>query len=448
MKSFLVVGAGISGLVTAWSLRQAGHAVTVLEAASAPGGTMHSVDQDGYRLDLGPNTVLDRSGAVRTLAESVGIGGQVMEADPSAARRYIAKDGRLLALPTDPVAFFKTPIFSLRGKLRLLIEPFKGRARTEETIAAFVRRRLGPEFLDWAVDPFVSGVYAGDPDRLSVRAATAKIYALESEHGSLLVGALARGLRRRPAGPTPRGKLISFRDGVQGLAHGVAAALGEAVHTGAEVAAIAPRARGGWAVETAAATQHEADHLVLSVPASDGARLLEPLDAGLAAALRAIPYAPVACIALGYPREAVRHPLDGFGVLIPRRLGLRTLGCLFSSTLFDQRAPHGRVLLTAFVGGARHTEVATQSPHDLVRTVVPDLCPLLGLEGEPEFVRVHIWKQAIPQYEIGHLARIEEIERGRMRLGPLHFVANWRGGISVADCVENATAFPDQLVTY
>ena len=205
MTDFAVVGAGISGLSAAWFLRERGFSVRVFEAGSDVGGSIRSFLSQDFLVEAGPNSTLDNTDALGELVRGVGLDHRLQEANSRAKRRYILKHGELLPLPASPPAFIKTSLFSARGKLRLLAEPFIGRAKSEETIADFVRRRLGPEFLDWAIDPFVSGVYAGDPERLSVRAATAKIYALEDQYRSLIVGAIRRALQGASQGRPPRG---------------------------------------------------------------------------------------------------------------------------------------------------------------------------------------------------------------------------------------------------
>jgi oxygen-dependent protoporphyrinogen oxidase len=443
MTEIVVVGAGISGLSCAWFLRSRGHDVRVLEAGPQAGGCLGSARHDGFLIEAGPNSTLLRNGALGELVQALGLGDQLIEADRAAKRRYVVKDERLVALPGSPGAFLATPLFSTAAKLRLLLEPFHRRARDEESIAQFVRRRLGPEFLDWAIDPFVSGVYAGDPERLSVRAAVAKIHALEAEHGSLLLGALARLARARSSGPMPVGRLISFRDGMQTLARALAELLGAVVQCGVEVTAI-ERSIDGWRVHTSAGEQR-AERLVLSVPAYRAATLLAPLDGGLAAELAAIHYPPVASVALGFARDQVSHPLDGFGMLIPSRAGRQTLGALFSSTLFPGRAPAGQVLLTAFIGGARKPAIAALDEGVIVQQVLADLGPLLGVRGAPVLARVRRWPRAIPQYELGHLERLARIDARLAALPGLHLRANWRDGISVGDCVANAARFAAQL---
>jgi protoporphyrinogen/coproporphyrinogen III oxidase len=439
----IIIGAGISGLSCAWFLRARGERVRVLEAAAQAGGCLTSTQHAGFLVEGGPNSTLLRGGALAQLIHELGLDARLLEANPVARRRYVVKNDRLVALPGSPPAFIVSPLFSLRAKLRLLLEPLHRRAAGEESIAQFVRRRLGPEFLDWAIDPFVSGVYAGDPARLSVRAAVARIYALEAEHGSLILGALAHWRQARAVGPMPVGRLISFRDGMQTLTHTLAASLGDAVQCGAEVSALRRDGR-GWLVETPAGVQRAA-RLVLSVPAYRAATLLAPLDAELAAELAAIRYAPLVSVALGFGREQVAHPLDGFGLLMPSRAGRRTLGVLFSSTLFPGRAPAGQVLLTAFIGGARNEAIAGLDEAAIGQQVLGDLQPLLGIHGAPRFQQQRRWPRAIPQYELGHLERLARIDARLARLPGLQLRANWRDGISVGDCVANAARLAERL---
>lgn len=437
MANIIIVGAGISGLATAWFLRQQGHAVTVYEAQGEAGGSIRTLHGDGYLVDTGPTSTLLRDGPLGELVDDLMLDEEMVEADRASATRYIVKDDRLVPLPTGAVAFLSTPLFSPRGKLRMMLEPMEGRATAEESVAQFVRRRLGQEFLDWAIDPFVSGVYAGDPERLSVRAATPRVYALEVEHRSLFIGALARLLRGRAAGPAPTGRLISFRTGMQALPRALASALTNRVLLNREVHEIVPLRNGGWIVRSGT-EENVCDRLVLALPADRAAELLAPRDARLAETLREIAYAPVASIALGFARSQVSHPLDGFGMLIPRRVGRETLGALFSSTLFPGRAPPAHVLLTAFIGGARNPAVVNHTDAELVTRVLGDLGPLLGIRGDPAFARTTVWRHAIPQYELGHLDRISRIDVAAARFPRLHFRASWRGGISVSDCVLNA----------
>lgn len=441
----LVIGAGISGLSTAFFLRQQGLNVAVLEAGAQAGGNVQSFWYEGFLLEAGPNTLLDNDPAVSALLDGLGLRDVAREANPQANRRYVVRDGRAVQLPGSPLDFLSTGLFSLRGKLRLLAEPFIGRAQQEESVAQFVQRRLGQEFLDWAIDPFVSGVYAGDPARLSVRAATAKVYALEREHGSLILGALKKAFAARKAEVQtgPIGHMFSFDRGLGQLIEALAAFLGDALHLQTEVVGL-QHTHEGWQINTTRGV-FLAQKVVLAVPADATASLLEPFLGVRVQTLRDIPYPPVMSVALGFRREDVAHALDGFGVLIPAKERLTTLGALFSSTLFAGRAPEGQVLLTVFIGGRRHEDVGAWSDAQVLARVLADLGSILGLRAAPTMVHVQRWPRAIPQYELGHLERIAELDGDLSKLEGLVTRANWRDGVSVSDAMRTAHTLAKSL---
>lgn len=429
----VVIGAGISGLTAAYALTRAGRDVTVLEASSRVGGCIHTQRAQGYMLELGPNSMLVNRQGVLDLIDELGLGPEVVAASTTANKRFIVKGGRLHALPASPLSFLTTPLFSAGDKLRLLREPFIGRGPERETIADFAKRRLGEGFYDYAINPFVSGVYAGDPDQLLARAAIRKVWELEHRHGSMVRGALAMITGRdRPAGRI-KGRMLSFRDGMAALPNSLAKALGQRLRLDCPVTRI-ERFDGGWRIHLND-SQLEASHLVLATPAAATASLLAPHAPAAAEALRAIPYAPVAIVHLGFRRDQLAHPLDGFGGLIPRKEGLQTLGILFSTSLFPGRSED--VLLTCFIGGATRPEVRERSTDDLRDQVLREARPLLGLHGEPNFAQVHLWQQAIPQYTLGHFERLAAIDKDVTALGALTLRANWRDGISVPDCILN-----------
>lgn len=444
--SVLIVGGGISGLSAAWFLHQRGIAVKVLEAAPAVGGTITTKRDEGRLVELGPNSTLQKPGeedALGRLIASLGLTDRLLEAAPDAKRRFVMKRAKLAALPTSPTAFLATSIFSWKAKLRLLLEPFIGKAKTEETIARFVTRRLGKEFLDYAIEPFISGVYAGDPERLSVRAAVPKIYSLERDHGSLIRGAIARGKAAKAArtGGAPAGRMVSFDAGMGLLPQTIAEQLPEgSVVTGAEVSRLG-RVGDDWTAQwwaDGAAEEVRAENLVMAVPAKPAADLLRPLFPEASKKLDAIPYAPICSVALGYDREKVGHPLNGFGYLIPRREGYRLLGGLFSTTLFPGRAPEGQALVTAFIGGAMDREILELPDEAVIGQVAHDLADALEIEGSENYVSLTRYERAIPQYELGHLEKLAAFDKALEHLPGLHFRCNWRDGISVGDCVLNA----------
>ncbi len=449
----LVVGAGISGLTAAFRLKRAGLCVAVIEASGRVGGAIETHSEAGFRFELGPNTVLENHSAVSDLLRDTGLDDEAhrekIVASPAAKRRYLWKGNRLEPLPGGPPGLLRTPLFSLGAKLRLLREPWVRRrseaeiaAEPDETVAGFVRRRLGGELLDYAVGPFVSGVYAGDPERLAVRWAVPKIFALEQEHGSLVRGALAKR-----KGPAPGGAMFSFREGLETLPRRLAREIGD-VRIGIAARKVTRRAE-GFLVETDAGPI-SAQKVVLAVPADVVARLLEEATGGKSLEFAEIPYAPVAVVALGVQRSQVTHPLDGFGFLSPRRESLRMLGCLFPSTIFPGRAPEGHVALSAFLGGRIDPEIvdpAIWSDDRLLCLVRKELGQAIGLSGQPAIAIIRRWPRAIPQYEIGHgrfVALAEEIERD---LPGLRLAGNFLGGVSVPDCIRNASRISREIAT-
>jgi oxygen-dependent protoporphyrinogen oxidase len=430
----LVVGAGISGLTAAFRLKLGGRRVAVLEAAARAGGAIETFSEGGWRFEMGPNTVLESDESVGRLIEDAGLADEKIVAFPSAKRRYLYKGGHLIPLPGGPGGLLGTPLFPPGAKLRLLREPWIGRPPegVEESIAQFIRRRLGTSFLDYAVGPFVSGVYAGDPERLSMRWAVPKIHALEAEHGSLIRGAFASR-----KGPRPGRAMISFREGLEALPRRLAREIGD-VRTGVAARRVL-RIGNGFHVETSAGPV-EAAQVVLAVPADAAARLLEEATSGASLALAEVPYAAVAVVSLGMRREDIGHPLDGFGFLAPRKEGMRTLGCLFPSEIFPGRAPEGHVALAAFGGGRIDPAFAELDDDQIVKTVLDDLRGPLSLRGEPAFRLVRRWPRAIPQYELGHGRFVERAREIEWSLPGLRISGNFLQGISVPDCIRNAAA--------
>jgi oxygen-dependent protoporphyrinogen oxidase len=451
-KRILVVGGGISGLAAAWFLHRRGFEVAVAEAADRVGGTIVSERQDGFLFERGPNTTLQKPGrpedALGRLIEAAALSPLLREAAPAGKKRYILRYGRLFALPASPPAFVVTPAFSLAAKLRLLREPFIRPVDHEETIAEFVTRRLGREFLNYAVDPFISGVYAGNPRELSAEAAVPRIHELEQEYGSLIRGAIALGKATKNAG-MPAGRQISFAGGMATLPAALAAALpAGSVRTGRRAAAL-ERRDDGWTVhftdDGQSPRSEAADVVVLALPAPQTAALVEPLAGEAARLLRDIPYAAVFSVALGYRREDVAHRLDGFGFLIPRVEGVRTLGALFSSALFADHAPPGHVLLTAFLGGRQDPDAMGMADKDVLTEIEVDLATALGIRGNAVLRHLTRWPQAIPQYLLGHLDRVASVDEFLAPFPNLHLRGNWRGGISVADCIRNGEALAERI---
>jgi oxygen-dependent protoporphyrinogen oxidase len=437
----VVVGGGISGLVCAYELRQLGHSVLLLEAADRVGGVIESVHQDGFLFELGPQSVLSSDGLL-DLAGRLGIGESLLKADPRAPR-YILLGGRLHPVPLAPPALLSTSLFGIGTKLRLLSEPFRKSAPPDgdESIAAFVRRKFGTELLENLVGSFVSGVYAGDPERLSLRSAFPALHEFEKKYGSLIRG----GMKSRPPKDKPRPTLCAFRDGLKTLVQSLGEALGSAVLTGASVESVHRGKTNGsshYEIRLRRGNRTEvvqADSLVLATPAGAAARILGGLSEQFNFLLGRVEYAAVAVLSAGYKREQVRHSLAGFGFLAPRKEGRRLLGTVWSSSLFPARAPEGMVSLATFAGGATDLKLLQLSDREIAAAVEKENAEILQIAGPPVTHLVHRWTHAIPQYNLGHSQILAGLREEAARFPGLFLTGSYLEGPSVPACIDHAT---------
>lgn len=446
----IVVGGGISGLVCAYALSKTGIEALVLEAAHNPGGLIGSEKRDGFLLEFGPQS-FGGTAALRGLCTELGIAGQLLEA-PARAPRYMLINGALQAVPLNPAAMLASSLLSSRTKWRIARDAF-GSTRAsddDESVAAFVRRKFTEELLDRLAGPFVSGIYAGDPERLSLRSAFPQLHEAEKSAGSVIRGTLRAA--RSGKGPRERPTLQNFQDGSRTLVQALAAKIVSQLRLGAEVVGIAAR-RESRAVKFEVRIREAgsegivvAERLVLATPADVAGALLRDVNAAFEPVLGGIEYAPVAVVSLGYRREDVAHSLDGFGFLVPRSSGLRILGTVWNSSLFPGRAPAGHVLLTSFVGGATDPVAAALSSDELAQLVHREIAPVLRIRAAAVFSRVHIYRRALPQYNIGHAERLRALETLRRGLPGLFFVGNYLRGPAIGNCVDLATATAQSLV--
>ncbi|HZF38979.1 MAG TPA: protoporphyrinogen oxidase [Blastocatellia bacterium] len=449
----VIIGAGISGLVAAHRLKKMGRDLLLIESGDRVGGVIQSREVEGFLIECGPNS-LRGSHEFLDLVEELNLTGELITADPRAPA-YVYADGRLQAAPISPPALVKTKLISTAAKLRLLREPFVKARREggEESVASFVRRRLGGEILERMVAPFLSGVYAGDPEELSVQACFPKLAEFEAEAGGLLRGALrAAKQSRKGASRSKRSlrpyRLCSFRYGLSALPEALSRSLGDRLLTGARIINII-KSTGGFEIKV----EHRGDvktinssTLIISTPAYVAAHLLDAVAPEIAALVAEIPYVSIASVPLAYRAEQVARELDGFGFLAPRSEGLRTLGSIWNSSLFAGRAPEGWVCLTNFIGGATDTEAIKLGDEELIRIVHDDLRKVLGVSGEPRRLPIARYERAIPQYTLGQAARVERIEsmlRGNPKLWPelwpgLWIAGNYLRGISLGDCIKQA----------
>ncbi len=446
-----IVGGGISGLSLAFALRNLGAEAVIFEAAPQVGGTIQSSARDGFITEAGPNGFLDREPATRELAAALGLSEQLRAADAVAKKRFIFTRGALRELPSSPPAFLKSDILPLGARLRVAAELLTRRAADpeNETLADFARRHLGRTATRVLIDAMQAGIFAGDPEKLSLSATFPRMAELERDHRSLILAMIRLQRQRSGTGtPTetagPSGTLSSFTGGLSMLTCTLSEKLGTAVRLNTEVRAIR-RVAAGWRLQIASRGDDvEAEQLVLAVPSYAAARLLRPIDAELASELESIEYAPIGVVHLGYAQSESAVPA-GFGFLVPAEERLHILGCIFISSIFPWRSERGRTLLTCMVGGARQPELFDLPDGQLIGVVRQDLEKVLGLSSAPAFEQIVRWKRGIPQYNVGHLARVRRIEQAVSRLPGLAVAGNAYRGVGLNDCIRNSTELAKRL---
>jgi oxygen-dependent protoporphyrinogen oxidase len=444
--SALVVGGGISGLVCAYALRKAGIDAQLVEASSRPGGVITSVSRDGFLMELGPQS-FSSTPALRELCSDLGISNELLQAPPDAPR-YVLIEGQFHPVPLSPPAFFRSSLVGSSTKWAL-VRDILGKTTppdNDESVAAFVRRKFSPQLLDRLVGPFVSGIYAGDPERLSLRSAFPQLYEAEKSAGSIVRGMLR--VAKSQKGPRERPTLQSFREGNETLIRALAANLGAALLTNTKVAEISRQNDGAFHVRLEMPRGEEsvsANSLILATPTNITGTLLSHLNPAFESALNSVEGAAVAVVSLAYLQKDVGHSLNGFGFLVPRSAGLRVLGSVWNSSLFPGRAPEGHVLLTSFVGGITDPAASKLKPHELVSLVHGEISPLLSIQSGPVFSNVAIWPRALPQYNLGHAGRLAAIAKTCSRFPGLWLTGNYLQGPSIGSCVDHALAVAEEV---
>lgn len=417
---------------------------------------MQTVRDGGWLVERGPTSALETTPLLGEIFHDLGILGERLYAREGATKRYIVRGGALHALPMNPFSFLATGLWSLPAKLRLLREPFIGRSRREESVAQFVRRRLGPEFLDYAINPFVAGVYAGDPEQLSVQSAFPKLYALEQRYGGLLIGAVrSRGERKkRKEIAKDRARLFAFAGGMQTFPDAIASSLGSSVQCNAAVEAIIPIRLGRYPTyevhyrDGEGRRTQQAAAVILAAPAYAAAGIIRPIDPETSTLLQSVPYPPVAEVFFGFRKTDLGRALDGFGFLVPEVEHRNVLGTLWSSALFPERAPDGCEALTSFVGGARAPHLVSLGDGELASLVLDDLRGLMNIDAQPVYSSIVRWERSIPQYTIGHQRLLASLERFEQNFRGTFICSNYRGGIAVGDCVMSAEAIARRVAAH
>ena len=440
---YTIIGAGITGLVTAHSLKKSGQNILVLEANEHAGGVIQTLDADGFLLERGPNS-LRGTHEFLDLIDELNLHDQLVTADPKAPA-YVYFDQCLQPVPMSPLALVKTKLISPAGKLRLLREPFIGakKSNDEESLASFVERRLGKEILERLVAPFVSGVYAGDPAKLSVQASFPNLAEFEANAGSIFKGAIKASRQAKPA-QSKRSlrpyRLCSFRNGMQTLTDALAKSLGDSLLTSARVIKASRFSNSKYQVSFKHKNETktvETNLLIVTTPSFAAAQIISEIAPEISSLLSEIPYTSLVTVPLAYRAATVSRALDGFGFLAPRGQGLRLLGSIWNTYLFENRAPEGWVLLNNFIGGETDREAITLSEDELISIVDRDLQKVLGISGVPLRLPITRWPRAIPQYNLGHAKRIASIENALQNYQGLQLRGNYLHGVALGDCIKN-----------
>lgn len=455
MQRVVVIGGGVAGLATAHALlhRRPGLDLVLLEADDRLGGNIRTSIEDGFTLEWGVNGFLNNVPETLELVEEIGMTPDLLPSNQSAAKRFLFRGGRTWEIPLTPPAFFRSGLLSRRGRLRILREPFaRPRPAGDETVFAFAARRIGPEAARVLVDAMVSGVYAGDSRVLSLKSTFPRMEEMERVHGSLVKALIARQREARRSGTTPTGgpagpagALTSFRTGMESLVTRLGERIGrERIRLGTPVTAIERGSHDGPYMVRTATGEFPCDHLVVAAPARHAARFVQSLDAFLAKELEGIAYAGLVVVALAWDETDLTAAPDGFGFLVPRGEGLRILGCLWDSSVFPRRAPAGRVLVRAMIGGAQDPEAAGLPDEELLAITRRDLGLSMGIHATPRLVRIYRHSLGIPQYLVGHAERLARIDERLKALPGIALAGNSYRGVAVNNCAKEAKELGDR----
>jgi len=450
----LIIGGGISGLALAHflGLHERPFVWQIWEASDRLGGTIGTDVTAGYSIDWGPNGFLDREPLTLRLVQEIGLDRELERANEKSSRRFILKNGRLLVAPLSAALMFGTPLLTPFEKLRICAEPFIAGRRDdgEESIFDFAVRRIGRGAAETLVDPMVSGIFGGLSRELSLPACFPIMREMEIRHGGLVKAMLARMMANRSArrqhssesvksgGPAgPGGWLTSFYGGLDVLIQKLKQRLQPFIHLDRNVSRIVRR-EDGWEVSSISGHTICARRVVLACPTYAAADFLKDYDRELASAFAEIPYAPIVVIASGHKRSDISHRLDGFGFLIPRNQGLRTLGSIWTSSIFSGRTPEGYVQFRSMIGGAGDPSALQLSDDELWSTLKRELEPTIGIKNDPALLRIYRWQLGIPQFTLGHRERRSRLEKLASRHQGLYMIGNAYYGVGLNDCVKMA----------
>jgi oxygen-dependent protoporphyrinogen oxidase len=463
MIRVVIIGGGFSGLSTGYNIQEMAAEegldvkITIVESSERLGGKAWTEEHEGYRLEGGVNGFLDNEPSTLELAESLGISGEIQKASDAAKNRYILAGGKLHPLPEGPMSFLKSGLLSVKGKIRLAQEPFTkpAPAGKDETVGEFGRRHLGQEAVDKLIGAMIAGVYAGDVERLSVKSCFPLLLNVEKKgDGSLIKGMMRMVKEKKAAGEEakasagPGGKLTSFKKGMGYFIDSLEKGINGDILKGKRVIKIAGE-KGGYMVYLEGDWEPiDADVVITAAPSYDVAEMVDGLDPGIASELRGIPYVALTVVALGFDRAELDHPLDGFGFLISLLEERKILGSLWTTSIFPGRSPEGKFLIRSMIGGALQKELALMDEKAIVAIIRDELRDILGIDAEPELVKVFKHEKAIPQYPVGHAERVERIMKNLEDHPGLYMTGNSFKGIAIKDCARNSKALSREIIEY
>ncbi len=435
----VVVGGGVSGLSAAYALKKEGVDVSLLEKESTAGGLIRSEKKEGYLIERGPNSLININSRLDDFCSELGLDQEKLFQSPASKSRYILKNGKMVRLPRTPKELLFTPLLSLKGKIRAGLEPFISPLsfKKTESVSEFVSRRFGAELLHYVVDPLIEGIYAGNPDTLSMEATFSRLCLLEERYGSVLKGFIKK---RKEEKREKRIDLFSFKNGMGTLTRRLAEVLGERFQPGTTLTALSKKSSPGpgfilTTAQNGTIREVEAESVILAAPAYETAKLVSNLSPFLSSALDSIRYAPVVIVNFGFTASDLARPFDGSGCLIPKKENFQLLGFRINSNLYPGRAPEGKIILTCFMGGMRNQEVMQKKDEEIIGIAQKEAGILLGGGFDPQMVSLIRHFRAIPQYDLNHLSKIETIEKELNQLPGLYLTGNYLKGVSVWDCL-------------
>jgi protoporphyrinogen/coproporphyrinogen III oxidase len=439
-----IIGGGISGLSLAYFLYEKDPFadIVVFESDTRLGGKIWTDKSEGFLCEGGVNGFLDNRPRTLELASKVAL--RPLKSSDASRKRFIFSEGGLRRLPESPPAFLASGLLSVLGRLRVMAElVIPGRVKEEETLAEFARRRLGREAYEKLIDPMASGIYAGNPETLSLRACFPKVYDLEMKYGGLIRGMIKLQRERKKGGSGekvgagPGGVLTSFYHGMGEMVDALRNVLGDRLRTGRKVVSLEKK-KGGYSLFFSDGSGTEADAVVIASPAYSASEILRGLDSRLSNIVSGISYPSLSVVCFGYRKDTITASLDGFGFLVPSREKRGILGTLWDSSIFPNRAPEGFVLLRSMVGGARASALAMKNDDSLIESVKKEIEEIMHISAHPEFIRVYRHEMAIPQYVVGHRERLKDIDSSLLKHKGLYLTGNAYRGIGVNDCIENS----------